>query len=138
VPRARLAGRGGRTSRPDRSDTDDEPISPKLARELARQIKEIRDPTRYVIVSAFTRRFLLYYDVRDDSYPMNNLESATLFKRRSVAEAVMSVLGDHHVIMTVRLGKNGAIKRVTPLGRLVVRATRRSPAECSDQRARWL
>jgi len=121
VPRASFAGRGGRISRPDRSDTDDEPISPKVARELARRIKETRDPTRYVIVSAFTRRFLLYYDVRADSYPMNNLESATLFKRRSVAEAVMSVLGNHHAIMTVRLGKNGAVKRITPAGTLARR-----------------
>lgn len=126
MPRARLAGRGGRTSRPDRSDTDDEPISPKLARELACQIKEIRDPTRYVIVSAFTRRFLLYYDVRADSYPMNNLEDATLFKRRSIAEAVMSVLGNHHAIMTVRLGRNGAIKRVSPLDRLLAARFTRS------------
>jgi len=113
-------------SRRHRSDTDDEPISPKLARELARRIKEVRDPTRYVIVSAFTRRFLLYYDVRADSYPMNNLESATLFKRRSVAEAVMSVLGNHHAIMTVRLGKNGAIKRISPLDRLLAARFTRS------------
>jgi hypothetical protein len=131
VPRAKLAGRGGRTSRPDRSDTDDEPISPKLARELARQIKEIHDPTRYVIVSAFSRRFLLYYDVCADSYPMNNLESATLFKRRSVAEAVMSVLGNHHAIMTVRLRKKGAIKRVTPLDTLVAARFTRSGSDRS-------
>jgi hypothetical protein len=98
------------------------------------------DPTRYVIVSAFSPRFLLFYDVTSNSYPMNDLRSATLFKRRSVAHAVLSALGGGHVLMTVRVAKDGAITRVTPLREILAEARhsrwRRNVRRSSGRRSR--
>jgi hypothetical protein len=75
-----------------------------------------------VIVSAFSRRFLLYYDASGDSYPANEVGRATLFKRLSVARAVMGVLGDHHALMKVRLRKDGSIERLTSVRAVLAEA----------------
>jgi hypothetical protein len=131
VAGGRESARGGRAP----SQDDDEPISPALLRELKRRIKEAADPTRYSVVSVLGPRFLLYYDVRDGSYPMNDLARATLFKELEVARAVLSVLGDGHAIMKVRIAKDGSIKRVTPLRELVKEAERDRRLACKRQRA---
>ena len=90
----------------------------------------MNDPIRYVIVSAFSRRFLLYYDASSDSLPANEVASATLFKRLAVAQAVMGALGTHYVLMKVKLQKDGSIKRLTPLREILAEARnkRRRPA----------
>ncbi len=102
-------------------------MSPAFLRELKRRLKDARDPTRYVIVSAFGPRFLLYYNVADGAYPLNDLSHATLFKRLAEAKAVMACLGDGHVVVTVRLAKDGRVNRLTPLRTLLRETERRSP-----------
>ncbi len=104
----------------------DEPVSPAFLRELKRRLKDARDPTRYVIVSAFGPRFLLYYNVLDGAYPLNDLSHATLFKRLAEAKAVMACLSEGHAVMTVRLTKDGRVKRLTPLRMLLRETERRS------------
>ena len=104
-----------------------DPVSPAFLRELKRRLKDARDPTRYVIVSAFGPRFLLYYNVADGAYPLNDLSHATLFKRLAEAKAVMACLGDGQVVMTVRLAKDGRVNRLTPLRTLLRETERRSP-----------
>lgn len=111
-------------SREDASLESDEPLSPAFLRELRRRLKDARDPTRYVVVSAFGPRFLLYYDVVSGAYPLNDVSHATLFKRREVASAVVGALGDGHAVMTVRLTREGRVRRITPL-RTIVRETER-------------
>jgi hypothetical protein len=94
---------------------DAPPISAAWRKEIARRIKDANDPIRYVIVSAFSRRLLLYYDASKDCLPANEVAGATLFKRLAVAQAVMGALGGHCVLMKVRVRRDGSIKRLTPL-----------------------
>ncbi len=109
-------------SREDASLESDEPLSPAFLRELRRRLKDARVPTRYVVVSAFGPRFLLYFDVVSGAYPLNDVSHATLFKRREVAIAVVGALGDGHAVMTVRLARDGRVRRATPL-RTIARET---------------
>jgi hypothetical protein len=111
-----------RSSRPE----DDEPLPPALTRELKRRMKDLHDPTRYVVVSAFSPRFLLYYSLSNDTYSMNDFTHATLFKRPSIARAVMGSLGSGHVLMKVRMKKGGGLTRVTPLRELLRSSRSRS------------
>jgi hypothetical protein len=67
--------------------------SPRLTKrqmtEIKRRIADSDDPTRYVIISAFTKRFCLYYRVSDGDFIMNEIP---LFKRRAEAVAVARVI----------------------------------------------
>jgi antitoxin (DNA-binding transcriptional repressor) of toxin-antitoxin stability system len=110
-----------------RVEDDAPPISAAWRREISRRIKDTDDPTRYVIVSGFSRRMLLYYDASRDCFPANDVGGATLFKRLSVARAVMGVLGDHHVLMKVRLLKDGSIKRLTSLRTILAETWKKTP-----------
>ena len=70
------------------SDVDVAPLTRAQMRELDRRIKDSNDRTRYLLVSVMTPRFLLYYNVSEDSYGHNDPRYGTLFKRRHAAEAV--------------------------------------------------
>jgi PhnB protein len=61
--------------------------------ELKRRLADSLDPTRYVIVSPFTRRFCLYYCIGSGHYVMNEIPDEALFKRRTEALAVAEVIG---------------------------------------------
>ncbi len=50
---------------------------------MKRQVADSRDPTRYVIVSAFSKRFCLYYVPEDGNYIMNEIPAGALFKRKA-------------------------------------------------------
>src|SRR5438105_4211698 len=77
-----------------------------LGRTLRNRIEESDDTRRYVIASTFNgkRRNWLYYDVSSDSYVMGDLQRATAFKRRAIAEAVMGLLRSewHEIIECTR------------------------------------
>ena len=73
---------------PDLTHEDFKPLSPAQIRELERRVRDSRDPIRYVLVSEFSRRFILYYNVSEDVYAMNDLAGGTLFKRLKTAESV--------------------------------------------------
>jgi len=84
VSSARISGRIA-----PKGDVDDDPqLSPEWIRELKRRVKDSRDPVRYMLVSEFSRKFILYYDVSTDTFAMNNPSRGTLFKRKEVAESV--------------------------------------------------
>ncbi len=93
--------------------SDDWCLTPSQIRELKSRLKDVRDPTRFVIVSRFSRKFVLYYNVSDDTYATNDISAATLFKRRHAAEAVRKLLGTNARSLKVRLMKDGRIKQVS-------------------------
>ncbi len=97
------------------TESDDWRLTPSQIRELKSRLKDTRDPTRFVIVSRFSRKFALYYNVSDDTYAMNDISGATLFKRRHAAEAVKKLLSANTSLIKVRLMKSG---RVRQLGRV--------------------
>lgn len=74
-------------------EDDVPPLSKKQLRILKERADEMNDPTRFVIVSAFSRRFCLYYVPADGFFAMNYLPDGCFFKSRDEAEAVAKVLG---------------------------------------------
>lgn len=88
-------------------------MTPSQIRELKSRLKDARDPTRFAIVSRFSRKFVLYYNVSDDTYAMNDISAATLFKRQRAAEAVRKFLSANARLLKVRLMKDGRIKQVS-------------------------
>lgn len=98
---------------PSNEKDDLEPLSPAQLRELRRRVRDSRDPVRYMLVSEFTRRFILYYNVSDDVYAMNDPSGGTLFKRLKTAQTVKKLLGGGTSVVkytTVR----GKLKRLSP------------------------
>jgi hypothetical protein len=73
-------------------EPDFPPLSAKEIAELKRTINDSRDPTRYVIVSPFSRRFCLYYLPESGNYIMNEIPAEAMFKRKAEALAVAKVL----------------------------------------------
>lgn len=122
-PKVGNAGRG-------RTDEDawDLELTKSQLRELERRVKDSRDPTRFMIVSRFSQRFILYYRVDDDVFVMNDRAYGTLFKRQGAALAVSKLLGSgiRVVRCTTRLSKG---KRVPVLGKRWVPDRRGRPAE---------
>jgi hypothetical protein len=51
-------------TKPDQSE--DWPLTASQIRELNRRVDHLKDRTRFLLVSPFTRRFVLYYDVSRD------------------------------------------------------------------------
>ncbi|HEY9249489.1 MAG TPA: hypothetical protein VIO38_10170 [Rariglobus sp.] len=75
----------------------------------------MNDPTRFVIVSAFSRRFCLYYVPADGVFAVNDLRSESFFKSRDEAEAVAKVLARRGKRKTKRDLQVIAVKK-TPRG----------------------
>ena len=73
-------------------EADFPPLSAKEIAELKRTIDDSRDPTRYVIVSLFSKRFCLYYLPESGNYIMNEIPVEAMFKRKAEALAVARVL----------------------------------------------
>ena len=105
---------------------DEEPLSPALIRELKRRLRDSRDPVRYMLVSEFSRRFILYYNVTSGMFAMNEPSGGTLFKRREAAEAVKKLLSKGISIVKYTT-KGGKLKRLSPYrGRWVRRRRRKA------------
>jgi hypothetical protein len=90
------------------------PLSAAWIREIERRVKDLRDSTRYVIVSVMLpgppRKWELFYDVSDDMWAME-IAGATLFKRKRTARAVADLLGDRYQIVEVKLGRKKKVIR---------------------------
>ncbi len=94
-------------------EQDEEPLSRSQMKDLERRIRDSRDPVRYMLVSEFSGRFILYYNVSDDMYAMNNPSGGTLFKRREAAERVKTLLGKRITVVKFTT-KGGGLKRLSP------------------------
>jgi hypothetical protein len=109
VSSARISGRIALKENVD----DDSQLSPEWIRELKRRVKDSRDPVRHMLVSEFSRKFILYYDVSTDTFAMNDASRGTLFKRREVAESVKAHLGKGVALVKFTV-KDGRLKRLSP------------------------
>jgi len=66
-----------------------------------------------MLVSEVSRRFILYYNVSDDVYAMNDPAGGTLFKRLKTAQSVKKFLGKGTSIVKFTT-KRGKLKRLSP------------------------
>src|SRR5262245_653759 len=105
---ARISGRIA-----SKEDVEDHRLSPEWIRELKRRVKDSRDPVRYMLVSEFSRKFILYYDVTTNTFAMNDPSRGTLFKRREIAESVKTHLGKGVALVKFTV-KGGKLKRLSP------------------------
>lgn len=103
----------GKDLAPSNAEEDLEPLSPAQIRELRRRVRDSRDPVRYMLVSEFTRRFILYYNVSDDVYAMNDPSGGTLFKRLKTAQTVKKLIGGGTSIVKYTTAR-GKLKRLSP------------------------
>ena len=95
----------------------DPPLTAAQIREIKHRAADLDDPVRYLLASQMTPRFVLYYNVSDDTYVLNEPKLATLFKRRKTAESVKRLLGGRiRVIRCTTKHRNG--QRVPLLPRL--------------------
>jgi len=91
------------------------PLTPAQIRELKRRFLDLKDRTRFLLVSAFTARTAFYYDVSRDTWGMNDPSLATLFKRRVTATAVQRLLRDDVQVVGCRVdGRDRIIKKSVP------------------------
>jgi hypothetical protein len=120
--RALSASTSGRANRKggDLAD-DDTPLSPEWIKEINRRVKDSRDPVRYMLVSEFSRKFILYFDVGTHTFAMNDASRGTLFKRREIAESVKAHLGKGVALVKFTV-KSGRLKRLSPFRGMKLRS----------------
>lgn len=95
-----------RRSRANCADTDQLPLLTRSQiREIERRVRDSEDRTRYLLATIVAPRFILYYNVSEDSYGMNDPDHATLFKRRAAAAAIQGVVGGKTKIVRCRVNK---------------------------------
>jgi hypothetical protein len=78
-------------------------------RELDRRLADLRDRSRYLLVSRLGPRFDLYYNVSEDTYGMSEPPHATLFKRRQAAAAIKRLLGKSIDLIRCRVDRRGKL-----------------------------
>jgi hypothetical protein len=111
------AGRLKCRSSSEGEDVDDvPPLTRAQIRELKDSLKDLDDRTRFLLVSVFTPRFALYYNLSEDTYGMNEPGHATLFKRRPAAIAIRQMLGPGVQIVRCRVTRTGKlVERSVPV-----------------------
>lgn len=120
-------GRGARGA--GRVAEDEPPVTRAEMQELDRRVKDLHDRTRYVLLSALSPKFMLYYSVSEDTYGMNEPAHATLFKRRAAAIAIRRMLGGGVEVVRCRVDRRGRLV----LNSLASRR-RHSPQKAVDRR----
>jgi hypothetical protein len=73
-------------------DGDAWELSKSQVRELQRRVRDLGDRSRYLLVSVFTPRMVLYYNVSNDTFGMNDPSLGTAFKRKVAAIAIQRLL----------------------------------------------
>jgi hypothetical protein len=92
---------------------EDWALTASQIRELNRRIADLDNRTRYLLVSPFTRRFVLYYDVSRDVWAANDPAGGTLFKRRAAAAAIKALLRDSVRIVRCRVDARDRLIRTS-------------------------
>jgi hypothetical protein len=100
---------------PAAPEVEDWELSKAQIREIERRVRDMDDPQRFVLASEFLPSFVLYYDVSNNVYVMNDLSAASVFKKRKAAVAIKALLGKGVRIVECLKLKSGKLKRVTPV-----------------------
>lgn len=66
-----------------------------------------------MLVSELGRRFILYDNISDDVFALNNRGGGTLFKRRETAECIRKLL-DKGISIVKYTKKKGELRRLSP------------------------
>ena len=111
----------GKRSSNAASEPDDGVMKKKFRRKLERQLRKIRDPRRYLVVSNVGKRWFFYYCVDTHTFVMNEFQRATAFKSKKIARAVKKALGKRFSVVTAKKGKNGRLQLAKPI--MAVRKT---------------
>lgn len=99
-----------RVRRPVEVPPHDPPdLTRSQTRELDSRLADLKDRTRYLLVSRLGPRFDPYYNVSEDTYGMNEPAHATLFKRRPAAAAVKRLLGRGIDLIRCRVDRQGKL-----------------------------
>jgi hypothetical protein len=102
----------------------EDPLPPEWIKEINGRIRDLENPIRYMLVSEFSRKFILYYDVSADTFAMNKPSGGTLFKQREVAEKVRALLGKG--VAVVKFTTAGcALTRLSPYRGLLDRRNKK-------------
>jgi hypothetical protein len=64
----------------------------EIDQELREQMKDLQNPTRYVIALSFGRKSRLFYVPADGNFVLNRILEGALFKRKAEASAVAKLL----------------------------------------------
>ena len=99
-------------------EVEDPPLTAAQRRALERQVKDIEDRARYLLVATLPG-LSLYYLMHDDAWAFDDPTSATLFKRRAAAKAIQALLrpGVHVVPCEVDAGGKLVLRSI--VGRTV-------------------
>jgi len=78
-------------------------------RELERRVQDLEDRTRYLLISQIGSSVVLHYNVSEDTYSWNDPKDATLFKRKTAALKIQSLLGTGTKVVTCQVNKRGQL-----------------------------
>jgi hypothetical protein len=84
-------------------------LSKSQIRELQRRVRDLNDRTRYLLVSVFAPRIVLYYNVSNDTFGMNDPSLGTLFKRRVAALAIQRLLRTGIQVINCRVDRRDRV-----------------------------
>jgi len=105
--RGRRAGRNPELSR--NREGEFLPLTGAQSRELARRVRDLKDRRRFLLAAALSAKHPLFYNVSDDTFVMDDATGATLFKRRSAAEAIRTHLSSGVQILQCRVSRKGRL-----------------------------
>lgn len=90
-------------------------LTPEEIQELKRRMADFKNPVRYVVYSQMLpkRRWLLFLDISSDTY-CDQLDTATLFKQKHVAHAIVKVYseGRKKDLLVAKITTKGDKRRV--------------------------
>ena len=110
-------------------------MSKSQLRELARRVRDSKDPTRYLLATAYTPKFVLYYNVSNDTFGMNDPALGTLFRRRPAALAIRDLLRADVQVVKCRVDRHdrvikSSVPRLRPTWR---RSMKRTGHQATDR-----
>jgi hypothetical protein len=100
--------RGKYKRRSMRNSNDNvEPLSRTEERELKRRLDDVRDRTRYILISNLLPGYTMFYNVSEDTFTLNDPQYATIFKRRPTPRMIKDILGERGEAVKCRVDTHG-------------------------------